>query len=76
MDVIKMQATCEKGSYIVTVLIDGEYVTGAQAIGPAPEEIKQICSYFSSQQTKVKSGPVSAIKTEMNRHGKFIGEFQ
>ena len=76
MEVIKMQATGDKGTYIVTVLVDGEFVTGAQAIGPAPEKIRHICSYFSSQQTKVKSGPVSAIRTEMEKCGKFIGEFQ
>ena len=38
MDVIKMYATAERGNYFVSVVIDGEFVTGAQAIGPAPDK--------------------------------------
>ena len=76
MDVIKMQAAGDKGTYIVALVVDGEFVTGAQAIGPAPANIRNICKYFDKQQTRVKSGPVTAIRTEMERCGKFIGEFQ
>ena len=76
MDVIKMYATAERGNYFVSVVIDGEFVTGAQAIGPAPDKIRHICEYFSSQPVKVKSGPVDAIRSEMVKCGKFIVELK
>lgn len=78
MDVIRMQATSALGTYIVTVETNEIYrnIKRVSWDGPAPISIKDLCRHFQNTGWWQKLSAVKAnIKNEMQKHGKFIGEF-